>query len=191
LALINSAPPLKDFRELKSTHREGGLEGRYQVLLCRVKCILNRRLRLNAVGERKLMDEANEARDTEQIFLSAEAAASVTFASHFHELRGGDVPDEFCDEFEQALREFIFSAASGALASGAWDNTCSTRLAVYPELRERFDEAVHAALESAAAEVAARLNLTSVPAPTIRLVKAARDLWSAYLAFNLDGAQLH
>lgn len=156
-----------------------------------VLCSPERRLRVDAEGETVRMGSGNEARDLEQIFLSAEAAAGAMFASRFHELRGGDVPDEFSDEFAQALREFVASAATGTLASGCWDNTCSTRLAVYPELRERFNEAVHAALESAAAEVAAGLNLISAPAPTVRLVKAARDLWSAYLAFNLDGAQLH
>lgn len=127
----------------------------------------------------------------DQTFLAAEAAAGVAFVSRFPELRGRDVPPEFSEEFEQALREFVSLASTGQLRSGDWDNSCRTRLAVYPELRERFDLAVAAALNEAAESIASSLNLDAVPAPTERLVKAARDLWSAYLAFNLDGAPLH
>lgn len=135
--------------------------------------------------EPKLTDD-----DIEELFQSSEAVAGVAFADFFPELRG-DVPDEFVTAFELALREYVALAAKGELGQEDWTSDTPVRLAVYPELRERFDGAVRSALSQMATHVGERLQLASTPAPTRRLVEAARNLWSAYLAFNLDPGLLH
>ena len=132
------------------------------------------------------MGYSQPERDSEHIYNRAEAAAGVSFADSFPELRGGDVPQEFSEEFEAALREYIGLSLAGRVGVGPWSNDTATRLAVYPELRERFDAAVRHALDQAYREVAVQLALPEPPAPTPRLIKAARDLWSAYLAFTRD-----